>query len=75
MHEGGDLQAHVNTFNNTLANLTGIDVIDDDKDKTIILLCYIPSSYDHLVTCLTNEKESITLDSISSTLLQYAQCR
>ena len=43
----------------------------DDEDKAIILLCSLASSYDHLVTTLTYGKETITFNSISSTLLQH----
>lgn len=69
------MQAHVNTFNNILADLTRLSMKVDDEDKTITLLYYLPSSYDHLVTTLTYGKKTITFDSISSTLLQQAQHR
>lgn len=73
MYEGGDLQAHVNAFNNILADLTQLGVKVDGEDKAIILPCSLPSSYDHLVTTLTYGKETITPDSIYSTLLQHKQ--
>lgn len=69
------LQAHVNAFNNILADLTQLGVKVDDEDKTIILLCYLPSSYGHLVTTLTNGKELIMMNSIYSILLQHTQRR
>ncbi|MCI08624.1 retrovirus-related pol polyprotein from transposon TNT 1-94, partial [Trifolium medium] len=47
----------------------------DDEDKTIILLCSLPGSYNHLVTTLTYGKDSITLTSITSALLSHCQRR
>lgn len=73
MQKRGDLQAHVNTVNNILVDLTRLGVKLDDGDKAIILLFYLPSSYGNLVTILTYGKESIALDVISSTFLQQAQ--
>ncbi|CAI8585364.1 unnamed protein product [Vicia faba] len=54
--EHGDLQAHVNAFNNILANLTRLGVKVDNEDKAIVFLCSLSSSYNHLVTTLTHEK-------------------
>ena len=56
MQEGDDFQAHVNAFNNILADLTRLGVKVDDEDKAIILMCYLPNSYDHLVITLTYGK-------------------
>jgi hypothetical protein len=33
----------------------------ETEDKAIILLCSLPSSYEHVVTTLTYDKESIKL--------------
>lgn len=74
MQEEGKLQAHVNAFNNVIADLTWLGVKVDDEDKAIILMCSLPRSYDHLVITLTHMKETTILDSISSTLLQHTQC-
>ncbi|KAF1877779.1 hypothetical protein Lal_00038088, partial [Lupinus albus] len=47
----------------------------DDEDKTIILLCFLSNSYEHLVTKLTYEKDSIKLDVITYALLSHTQRR
>lgn len=73
MQKECDLQAHVNDFNNILVDLARLGVKVGDEDKAIILMFSLPSSYDHLVTTLTHGRETITLDSISSTLLQHAR--
>lgn len=64
IQEGGDLQPHVSIFNHILTNLTWLGVNIDNEDKSIFL-CFLPNSYDHLVTTLTYGKESITLNVIS----------
>ncbi|KAK2425531.1 secreted RxLR effector protein [Trifolium repens] len=62
-------------LHNILTDLTRLGVQMDDEDKAIILLCSLPSSYDHLVTTLTYGKETITLTSITSALLSHGQRR
>lgn len=69
MRERGNLQAHVNIFNNILAYFKLLDVNVDGEDKSITLLCSLPSCYDHMVTTLTYGKETFTLDFIYFTLL------
>ncbi|CAI8589056.1 unnamed protein product [Vicia faba] len=69
MQEGGNLQAHVNAFNNILADLAQLDVKVDNENKVVILLCSLLDSYDHWETTLTYGKETIMLNSISSTSL------
>lgn len=69
MQVGGNLQVHVNAFKNILVDLTQLGVKVEDDDKAIILLCSLPSSYDHLLSTLIYGNETIMLGSISSTLL------
>lgn len=45
------------------------------EDITIILLYSLLGSYDHLVTTLTNEKDTIRVDVITATLLSHSQWR
>jgi cell division cycle protein 20 (cofactor of APC complex) len=41
----------------------------ETEDKAIILLCSLPSSYEHVVTTLTYGKESIKVEDITAALL------
>lgn len=50
MDEGYHLQQHVNVFNNIIIDIVKFMVKIDDRDKEIISVCSLPSSYDHLVT-------------------------
>lgn len=41
----------------------------------IILLCSLPNSYDHLITALTYEKDTINLDVITTTFSSHFQSK
>ena len=69
MQEGSDLVEHVNIFNQMVADLAArLEVTIGDEDKAIILLCSLPSSYEHVITTLTYGKESIKTE-IAAALL------
>jgi hypothetical protein len=46
-----------------------IDIKFEDKDKVIMLLTSLPTSYEHLVTTLLYGKEILELEEISGALL------
>ncbi|GMI64410.1 hypothetical protein HRI_000110300 [Hibiscus trionum] len=75
MQEGRDLTQHVNIFNQIIIDLTQLDVKIEDEDKAMILLCSLPSSYEHMVTTLTYGKETIKVEEIIATLLAHNQRR
>lgn len=75
MHEGSDLQQHVNVFNNIIIDLVRLWVKIDDEDKIIILLFLLPSSYDHLMTTHTYEKDISNLNFITGALLSHSRRR
>ena len=50
MTEGGDLRQHNNTFKQIITDMLQIDIKFEDKDKAMMLLTFIPTSYKHLVT-------------------------
>ncbi|KAK4385200.1 Retrovirus-related Pol polyprotein from transposon TNT 1-94 [Sesamum angolense] len=66
MQEGFDLVQHMNVFNKIITYLAHLDVNIEDEEKTMILLCLLPFSYEHLVTTLTYEKETIKVDEITA---------
>ena len=68
MQEGSDLVELVNIFNQMVADLARLEVTIGDEDKAIILLCSLPSSYEHVITTLTYGKESIKTE-IAAALL------
>lgn len=49
--------------------MTSIGSTLKEEDKTLILLSLLPSSYEHFVTTLLYEKDSIDLEEITVTIL------
>ncbi|KAL0322518.1 UNVERIFIED_CONTAM: Retrovirus-related Pol polyprotein from transposon TNT 1-94, partial [Sesamum angustifolium] len=73
IQEGFDLVEHVNVFNKIITDLACLDVIIEDEDKAMILLCSMPFSCEHLVTILTYGKETIKVDEITTAFLAHNQ--
>jgi len=61
MQEGNDLAQHVNIFNQINTNLAQLDVKIEDEDRAIIMLCSLPSSYEHIVKPLRMGKKQSRL--------------
>ena len=75
MQEGSDLTAHINVFNQLVADLLKVEVKVEDGDGAIILLCSLPGSYEHLVTTLTVGKTEITTAEVVAALLAHDQMK
>ncbi|KAE8655753.1 Retrovirus-related Pol polyprotein from transposon TNT 1-94 [Hibiscus syriacus] len=71
--DGHDLAQHVNVFNQIVSDLAQLDVKIEDEDRAMILLCSLPPSYEHMVTTLTYEKETINVEEITVALLAHNQ--
>ena len=71
MQEGSDLVEHVNTFNQLATDLARLDVKIDDEDKALLFLVSLPSSYEHLVITLTQEKITVNNEEITAALLAH----
>jgi hypothetical protein len=69
MQEGSDLAGHINVFSQMVTDLEQLGVKFETEDKEIILMCSLPSSYEHVVTTLTYGKESIKVEDITAALL------
>ena len=75
MQEGSDLAEHINIFNQLVADLVKVEVMVEDEDRAIILLCSLSGSYEHLITTLAYGKENIKLEDIVAALLAHNQRR
>ncbi|KAE8784432.1 Retrovirus-related Pol polyprotein from transposon TNT 1-94 [Hordeum vulgare] len=71
MQEGSDLVEYMNAFNQVVADLACLGATIDDEDRVILLLCSLPSSYDHLITTLSHGKETVKNEDITAALLSY----
>ena len=63
---------HVNSFNRILVDLLNLDEKFKDKEKSLLLLNFIPNEYDHLTTAtLLHGKNSVTIDIVCSVMYNY----
>ena len=52
MAKGTNLPQHNSAFNQVVSDTLRIDIKFDDEDKAMMLLIFLPASYEHLVTTL-----------------------
>jgi len=52
MQEGTKFANHLKIFNTLKCQLSSMEVIYEDEDKKVRLLCSLPKSWDHLVTSM-----------------------
>jgi len=45
MHEGTSIKSHIAEFFSIINDLDKIEVKIEDEDQTLLLLCFLPSSY------------------------------
>ena len=60
---------HLNFFNKIISELLAVDVKINKEDKVLILLSSLSKSYDHIVTTILYEKETLILEEVMATLL------
>ena len=68
MKEGTSILAHLNTFNRIVSDLLALEVQLEEEDKALLLLCSLPSSYDHLATTIMYGKETLELEDVRQVL-------
>ena len=65
-----DVTDYINKFNKCLTQLLSVEVKIDEEDQTIILLKPLPKSYKTVVTTLLVRMITLTVDEVSTTLLE-----
>ena len=73
MQEDGDVLGHIQKFNQMCNDLLNIRVKMEEEDKSLLLLCSLPPSYDPLVTTLHYSKETLEYEDIVSVLWSNEQ--
>ena len=75
MKEGSDLLEHLNMFNMLNTQLSSFGVNYEDKDKALLLLVLLHTSFDHLVTTLMYKKEIVVLDKVTNAILSHVKMK
>ena len=68
MRKGMPLKKHIDELNSILMELCEIDVKKEDKDLTMILLAFLPPSYENFVSSLSLSNDFITLKEVKASL-------
>ncbi|KAJ4723531.1 Retrovirus-related Pol polyprotein from transposon TNT 1-94 [Melia azedarach] len=68
MEEGTSLDEHLDMFNKIILDLENIDIKVDREDQALLLLCSLPSSYEHFVDTLLYGRNSITMEDVKVAL-------
>ena len=73
MQEGSDVIGHIQRFDQLCTELVNIGVKLYEEDKSLLLLCSLPGSYDSLVTTLLYGKETLEYEDMVSVLRSNEQ--
>ncbi|KAH9686286.1 hypothetical protein KPL70_014312 [Citrus sinensis] len=72
MDEGSSISYHIDAFNKIILDFEDINVKIDDEDKAMIMLCSLPSSYEHLVDTLMYGRQFLSMVDVKETLSSKA---
>lgn len=75
MREGSDLNDHINEFCRLTTQLLNIDVKLEEEDKALLLLSSLPESLSTLQTTLLVGKSTLSVDDVTSALLDSDRFR
>lgn len=67
MEEASSILYHIYALNKIILDLRDINVKIDDKDKAMIFLCSLPSSYEHLLDTLMYDRQTLTIAYVKHT--------
>ncbi|WRX08983.1 Integrase [Theobroma cacao] len=68
MSEGTSVNTHIDEFNRVILDLKNIDVKIEDEDLALILLCYLPPSYENFVDTILYGRDTLTFEDVRASL-------
>lgn len=66
--EGASLKDHFDEFNKVCDTLETIDTTLNDENKALLLISFLPKSYEHFVDALVYESRALSLDEVKLAL-------
>jgi hypothetical protein len=69
MTEGTSIKSHISEFSSIIVDLQNLEVIIEDEDQALILLCSLPPSYKHLREIILYGRETISIEDVKQSLL------
>ena len=73
MPKGEDLIAHIQKLDQVCLEVISLDVKIDEEDRSLLLLCSLPVSYDGLITILVYGKEILIFEEVVGILRSNEQ--
>nr|GFB99576.1 retrovirus-related Pol polyprotein from transposon TNT 1-94 [Tanacetum cinerariifolium] len=68
MHPGKSQSEHIDEFHKLVGDLSTIDIGISDEDQALLLLTYLPSSFDNFVETLLYGRDTLKLKDVLTTL-------
>jgi hypothetical protein len=70
MKEGTPVSDHLDEFNRVILDLKNIDCKVDDEDQALIMLCSLPTSFEHFVDTMLygSGRDKISIDDVKDAL-------
>jgi hypothetical protein len=69
MSEGISITKHLNVFNTIISELSYVYIKIIEDEKCIILLCYLPDSWDSLVVAIESNSSTLSLEDVVASLM------
>ena len=66
------IREHVNNFTKLLSDMVNVDIIVEDEDKAMLLLCSLPEDdYATFVLTMINGRTTVSYKEVTSALVNY----
>lgn len=67
-HEGIPINAQLDEFSLTIMYLKNVEIKIENEDKTLIMLCSLPTSYINFADIFVNGKDNMLVNIVSNAL-------
>lgn len=68
MQEGKPIKEQLDEYNRVILDSKNIDAKIDDEDQAILLLCFLPNSYEHFIDTMMYGHDTLSMEEVKTTL-------